>query len=131
MSLSADTVVPSAQTGAWGCFDEFNRIDVEVLSVVSSQLQSIQNALNQDKSHFELMGKVILAACAKRAAELTPAPALARPQEIRLRKNVGFFITMNPGYEGRTELPDNLKARAHARPAPSLRLSRLTRAPWT
>jgi len=47
------------QTGAWGCFDEFNRIDVEVLSVVSSQLQTIQNALNLEKTRFEFLGKEI------------------------------------------------------------------------
>ncbi|XP_064378089.1 dynein axonemal heavy chain 10 [Dromaius novaehollandiae] len=76
-----------AQCGAWGCFDEFNRIDASVLSVISSQIQTIRNALMNQLKTFQFEG-----------------------QEITLDNRMGIFITMNPGYAGRTELPESVKA---------------------
>ncbi|KZV92126.1 dynein heavy chain protein 1 [Exidia glandulosa HHB12029] len=77
------------QVGAWGCFDEFNRLEERILSAVSQQVQTIQQGLaslvKNPSTEIELVGK-----------------------NVKLNKNMGMFITTNPGYSGRSTLPPNL-----------------------
>jgi dynein heavy chain 2 len=75
--------------GAWGCFDEFNRLLEEQLSAISQQIQVIQFAIKSNQTHLELIGK-----------------------KVEVNLNSGIFVTLNPagkGYGGRSRLPDNLK----------------------
>lgn len=74
------------QVGAWGCFDEFNRLEERILSAVSQQIWTIQTGLRHQQKEIRLLD--------------TP---------VALHPNVGIFVTMNPGYAGRSNLPDNLK----------------------
>jgi dynein heavy chain 1 len=74
------------ELGAWGCFDEFNRLDPGSLSAVSAQITAIQHGLQDDRDRIDLEGK-----------------------SIGLNTKVGIFITMNPKYIGRSKLPENLK----------------------
>lgn len=76
--------------GAWGCFDEFNRLKEDQLSAISQQIQVIQDAIKDHVSTIQLLNRT-----------------------IDVDFNAGIFVTLNPagkGYGGRSKLPDNLKA---------------------
>eukprot|EP00163_Fabomonas_tropica_P009916 TRINITY_DN1985_c0_g1_i1.p1 TRINITY_DN1985_c0_g1~~TRINITY_DN1985_c0_g1_i1.p1 ORF type:complete len:4225 (-),score=1474.45 TRINITY_DN1985_c0_g1_i1:598-13272(-) len=75
-----------ACAGPWICFDEFNRLQLEVLSVVSSQFQTILEALRVGNDSFRFEGDT-----------------------LSLASTGGCFATMNPGYAGRQELPESAK----------------------
>lgn len=79
------------QVGAWGCFDEFNRLNEQILSAVSMQIEAIELGIKaavgaETKSEIELVNRT-----------------------VALNDETGIFITMNPEYAGRNSLPENLK----------------------
>ena len=76
-----------ASSGSWGCFDEFNRLIPEVLSVCTVQFKAVCDGVKAE------------------AARIT-----VESDEVSLDPTCGAFITMNPGYLGRSELPEGLKA---------------------
>merc|ERR1719506_952945 len=76
-----------AASGSWGCFDEYNRLIPEVLSVNTVQFKAVCDAIRMKQKRFVLQG-----------------------DEINLDPTCGAYITMNPGYLGRSELPEGLKA---------------------
>src|SRR5436853_1936264 len=59
------------QCGAWGCFDEFNRLEERILSAVSQQIQTIQVSLKEKTEQVELLGR-----------------------SVRIQEETGIFVTM-------------------------------------
>lgn len=88
------------QVGAWGCFDEFNRLEERMLSAVSQQIQTIQESLKEHQLK-------LLNTPDKKGSNTISIEIVGK--QVSVNVNMAIFITMNPGYAGRSNLPDNLK----------------------
>lgn len=124
------------QVGAWGCFDEFNRLEERMLSAVSQQIQTIQEALKdmsekkekskRNRSPLNFLGILILDSsnefyvhvqCRQLEVHIRINTHLFAAstvveligKQVKVNSDMAVFITMNPGYAGRSNLPDNLK----------------------
>ena len=86
------------QVGAWGCFDEFNRLEERMLSAVSQQIQTIQESLKEQQMQLADPSKK------KQTFQIELVG-----KQVNINPEMAIFITMNPGYAGRSNLPDNLK----------------------
>ncbi|CAL5987537.1 Dynein_heavy chain [Hexamita inflata] len=85
-------LIGACEVGSIACFDEFNRLEENTLSAVCQQLAQIQQGLRNGLS------------------EIPNFLSGSEKATIRLSQDTAIFVTMNPGYAGRRELPDTLKA---------------------
>jgi dynein heavy chain 1 len=96
------------QVGAWGCFDEFNRLEERMLSAVSQQIQTIQEALKEQQQQLAAAAAAMEPG-SKARSKTTPITIEIVGKQVTVNPEMAIFITMNPGYAGRSNLPDNLK----------------------
>jgi len=81
----AEVLQLALSSNTWVIFDEFNRIKIEELKKISDFITSIRNAMQSKTNEVDINGV-----------------------KVKICGDPGIFITFNPGYKGRTDLPKEL-----------------------